>query len=72
VSASRWFTFPYKHTVGHGCSLLAGVHSILQGHWELTDVELLSLGNATPSDIVLHSGNILCLLLALVLSDHSD
>jgi hypothetical protein len=32
------------------CSLL-GVHSVLLGHWELTDAELLSLGNAMPSDL---------------------
>jgi hypothetical protein len=46
------------------CSLL--------GHWELTAAELLSSGNATPSGLVLHSGNILGLLLALGLSNYSD
>jgi hypothetical protein len=63
--------FHTEHAVAHGCSLLAGVHSVLQGHWELTAIELLSLGNATPSGLVLHSGNILGLLLALGMSDHS-
>jgi hypothetical protein len=52
--------------------LLAGVHSVLLGHWELNAVELLSLGNVTPSGLFLHSGNILGLLVALGLSDCSD
>jgi hypothetical protein len=41
------------------------VHSVLQGHWELTATELLSLGNESRSDLVPHSGNICDLLLAL-------
>jgi hypothetical protein len=64
--------FHTEHGVVHGCLLLAGVHSVLLGHWELTAAELLSLGNATPSGLVLHSGNILGLLLALGPSDCSD
>jgi hypothetical protein len=42
------------------------------GHWELTVAELLSLGNASPSDLILHNVNILYLLLALGPSDYSD
>jgi hypothetical protein len=64
--------FHTEHAAVHDCLLLAEMHSVLQGHWELIAVELLSLGNATPSCLVLHSGNILGLLLALGLSDHSD
>jgi hypothetical protein len=56
----------------HGCLLLARVHSVLLGHWELTAAELLSLGNATPNGLVLHSGNILGLLLALGLPSCFD
>ena len=48
------------------------VYSVLLGHWELTAAELLSLGNATPSALVPHGGNILGLLLVLGLSDCSD
>ena len=39
-------------TVVHDFLLLARVHSILQGHWELIATELLSLGNATSSGLV--------------------
>jgi hypothetical protein len=39
----------------------------LQGHWELTAAEMLSLGNDSPSGLVPHSGNIHGLLLALEL-----
>jgi hypothetical protein len=52
--------------------LLAEVHSVLQGHWELTAVELLSLGNDSPSGLVPHSGNIHGLLLALELLGYYD
>jgi hypothetical protein len=48
------------------------MHFVLLGHWELTVAELLYLGNASPSDLVLHSGNILGLLLVLGPSDCSD
>jgi hypothetical protein len=64
--------FHTEHGVDHGCFLLAEVHYVLLGHWELTVVELLSLGNATPSGLVPHSGNILSVLLALGLSGCSD
>jgi hypothetical protein len=42
------------------------MHSVWQGHWELAAAELLSLGNDSPSGLVLHSGNMCGLLLALV------
>jgi hypothetical protein len=58
-------SFSIGHEVVHGCLLLAEVHSVLQGHWELTTAELLSLGNESSSDLVPHSGNIRGLLLAL-------
>jgi hypothetical protein len=64
--------FHTEHRVDHGCFLLARVHSVLLGHWELTAAELLSLGNATLSGLVPHSGNILGVLLALGLSGCSD
>jgi hypothetical protein len=64
--------FHTRHGVVHSCLLLAEVHSVLLGHWELTTAELLSLGNVTPSGLVPHSGNILGLLLALGLSSCSD
>jgi hypothetical protein len=56
--------FRTRHEAVHGYLLLAEVHSVLQGHWELTATELLSLGNDLPSDLVPHSGNIHDLLLA--------
>jgi hypothetical protein len=64
--------FRTEYAAVHGCLLLAEVHSVLLGHWELTAAELLSLGIASPSGLVLHSGNILVLLLALGLSDCSN
>jgi hypothetical protein len=64
--------FHTGHEVGHSCLLLAEMHSVLLGHWELTVAKLLSLGNATPSGLVPHSGNIHGLLLALRLSGFSD
>jgi hypothetical protein len=48
------------------------VHYVLLGHWELTAVELLCLGNATPSGLVLHNGKILGFLLTMELFDYSD
>jgi hypothetical protein len=56
----------------HDCLFLAEVHSVLLGHCELTTAELLSLGITSPSGLVLHSGNILGLLLMLGLSDYFD
>jgi hypothetical protein len=62
-----------RYTAVHGCLLLVEMHSLLLGHWEqLTTAELLCLGNVSPSDLVLQSGNIIGLLLALELSDCSD
>jgi hypothetical protein len=48
--------------------MLAVVHLILLGCWKLAAADLLSSGNALPSGLVPHSGNILDLLLALTLS----
>jgi hypothetical protein len=48
-----------------GCLLPAVVHSVLLGHWEPTAVEPSSSGTTSPSGLVLHSGSILFLLLAL-------
>jgi hypothetical protein len=64
--------FHTGHEAIHYCLLLARVHSILQGHWELTPAEMLSLGNESPSGLVPHSGNICDHLLALELLDCSD
>ena len=64
--------FHTGHEAVHGCLLLDEVHSVLQGHWELTAAELLSLGNATLSGLVPHSGNIHDLLLALELLGCAD
>jgi hypothetical protein len=64
--------FHAENAAVHGCLLLAEMHSIMLGHWELTVAELLSLGNASPSDLILHNVNILYLLLALGPSDYSD
>jgi hypothetical protein len=64
--------FHTGHGVVYDCLLLAEVHSVLLGHWELTTAELLSLSNATPSGLVPHSGTMLDLLLALGLSGCSD
>jgi hypothetical protein len=57
--------FHTKHVAVHDCLLLARVHSVLLGHWELTVAELLSLDNVTPSGLVLRSGNFLGLLLVM-------
>jgi hypothetical protein len=64
--------FHTGHEAVHGCLLLDEVHSVLQGHWELTAAELLSLGNESPNDLVPHNGNISSLLLALELLGCSD
>ena len=56
----------------HGCLLPTEVHSVLVGHWAPAVVETSSSGNASPSGPALHSGSIICLLLALGLSDCSD
>jgi hypothetical protein len=64
--------FHTRYASVHGCLLLGEVHSVLLGHCEPTAVELLSLGNASPTGLALHNGNIICLLLALGLPDCSD
>lgn len=64
--------FHIGHEAAHGLLLLTEMHFVLQGHWELTAAELLSLGNESPSDLVPHSGNIPGLLLALGLLGCSD
>jgi hypothetical protein len=64
--------FHTGHKAVHGCLLRVEVHFVLQGHWELTDVELFSLGNESPNDLVPHSGNICNLLLVLELLGCSD
>jgi hypothetical protein len=53
------------------CSLLGYIFALL-GHSELTDVDLISLGNVMPSGLVHHSGNIHDLLLVLGLLGCSD
>jgi hypothetical protein len=63
----RGSPFRIGHEAAHGCCLLVEVHSLLQGHWELAATELLSLGNDSPSVLVLHNGNMHDLLLALEL-----
>jgi hypothetical protein len=57
--------FHTGHEATHGCCLLVEVHFVLQGHWELAVVELLSLYNDSPSGLVLYTRNIHGLLLAL-------
>ena len=52
--------------------MLAVVLIVLLGCWKLVAAGLLSSGNATPSGLVPHSGNIHGLLLALRLSGFSD
>jgi hypothetical protein len=64
--------FHIGHRSVHSCLLLAEMHSVLLGHWELTAAEPLSLGIATPNGLVLHSENILGLLLMLGMSSCSD
>jgi hypothetical protein len=55
----------------HGCCILAALHSVWLGHWELAAAELLSLGNDWPNDLVPHCGNMHDFLLTLVLLDCS-
>jgi hypothetical protein len=57
--------FHTGHEVAHGCCLL--VHSVWQGHQELTAAELLSLGNDSPNGLIPHNGNMCDLLLLLEL-----
>jgi hypothetical protein len=52
--------------------MIAVVLLVLSWCWKLAAVELLSLGNALPSGLVPHNGNILGLLLALALSGCSS
>jgi hypothetical protein len=58
--------FHTGHEAAHGCCLLAALHSVWLGHWELATTELLSLGNDSPNGLVPHSGNTHDFLLALV------
>jgi hypothetical protein len=57
---------------GHGLLMLAMVLLVLLGCWKLVAAGLLSSGNATPSGLVPHNGNIFGLLLALMLPGYSD
>jgi hypothetical protein len=59
--------FHTGHETAHGCCLLAALHSVRLGHWELAAVELLSLGNDSPNGLVPHNGNMHDFLLALAL-----
>jgi hypothetical protein len=59
--------FHTRHEAAHSCCLLAELHFVLLGHWELAAAELLSLRNDSPSGLVPHNGNIRGLLLALEL-----
>jgi hypothetical protein len=59
-------------TLGHNYLLLVEVHFALLEHWDLSAAAPSSLGNASPSDLALHSGSILCLLLVLGLLGCSD
>jgi hypothetical protein len=54
-----------------GCLLLAKAHSALLGHWGLTATGLPSLNIASPNGLALHSGNMPCFCLGLVLLDCS-
>jgi hypothetical protein len=54
-----------------GCLLLAETHSALLGHWGLTAAGLPSSDIASPNGLALHSGNMLCFQLELVLPDCS-
>jgi hypothetical protein len=46
-------------------------HSSLLGHWGLTAAGLPSSDIASPNDLALHGGNMLCFRLELVLLDCS-
>jgi hypothetical protein len=54
-----------------GCLLQAETHSALLGRQGLTAAGPPSLGIASPNDLALHSGNMLCFHLELVLLDCS-
>jgi hypothetical protein len=54
-----------------GCLLQAETHSALLGHWGLTAARLPSLDIASPNSLALHSGNMLCFRLELLLLDRS-
>jgi hypothetical protein len=54
-----------------GCLLQAETHSALLGHWGLTAAGLPSSGIASPNGPALHSGNMPCFRLGLVLLDCS-
>jgi hypothetical protein len=54
-----------------GCLLQAETHSALLGHWGLTAAGLPSSDIASPNDLALHSGNMLCFHPELVLLDCS-
>jgi hypothetical protein len=59
------------NVAGSGCLLQDETHSPLLGHSGLTSARLLSLDNASPNGLALHSGNMLCLRLELGLLDCS-
>ena len=54
-----------------GCLLQAETHSALLGHWGLTAAGLPSSDIASPNGLALHSGNMLCFQLELVLPNCS-
>ena len=54
-----------------GCLLEAETHSALLGHWGLTAAGLPSSDIASPNDLALHCGNMICFRLELVLLDCS-
>ena len=54
-----------------GCLLQAETRSALLGHWGLTAAGLPSSDIASPNGLALHSGNIPCFQLELVLPDCS-
>jgi hypothetical protein len=56
---------------GSGCLLQAETHSALLGRQVLTTAGLPSSDIASPNDLALHSGNMLCFCLELGLLDCS-
>jgi hypothetical protein len=54
-----------------GCLILVEAHSALLGHWGLTAARLPSSDIASPNGFALHSGNMICFQLELVLPDCS-
>jgi hypothetical protein len=54
-----------------GCLLQAATHYALLGHWGLTAARLPSLDITSPNGLALHSENMLCFHLELVLLDCS-